>query len=253
MKHTRLSAGFAVAVTVLAAAACMSEAKRTALKNERDPQYQFNKAALCLQYNMVDEAFKYIDLALSLNPRYTEAMNLRGFALMMKGRMPEAIQALRSCVELAPNFSEAWNNLATAYDQNGQKTEAAESWKKAFEIDQNYNASYNLAKAAYEEGLNDKALDWIQKSIAKFQKSVLAFNLQGLIYDAMERYPEALDSFQTALKLAPTELNVQFNMATTYYKKKDYRKACELLDKVIPQAKADLLARARELRRRIGC
>ena len=253
MKSLRSFPGFAVAVAILAAAACMSEAKKTALKNERDPQYQFNKAALCLQYNMVDEAFKYIDLALSLNPRYTEAMNLRGFALMMKGRIPEAIQALRSCVELDPNFSEAWNNLGTAYDQNGQKTEAVESWKKAFDIDQNYNASYNLAKASYEDGLNDKALDWVQKSIAKYEKSVLAFNLQGLIYDAMERYPEALDSFQTAMKLAPTELNVQFNMASTYYKKKEYRKACDILDKIIPQAGGDLLTRAQDLRRRIGC
>lgn len=253
MNHSRFLAGFAVAAAVLAASACMSEAKRVALKNERDPQYQFNKAALCLQYNMVDEAFKYIDQALALNPRYTAAVNLKGFALMMKGRIPEAIQALRTCVELDPAFSEAWNNLGTAYDQNGRKTEAAESWKKAYEIDQNYNSSYNLAKAAYEEGLNEKALDWIRKSIAKYQKSVLAFNLQGLIFDALERYSEALDSYQAAAKLAPSELNVQFNMATTYYKKKDYRKACDLLEKIIPQAKDDLLARAQELRRRIGC
>ncbi|MHB8054799.1 MAG: tetratricopeptide repeat protein [Candidatus Aminicenantales bacterium] len=253
MKTSRLLAGIAVTAAILAASACMSEVKKVALQNERDPQYQFNKAALCLQYNMVDEAFKYIDQAIALNPRFTAAINLRGFALMMKGRIPEAIQALRTCVEIDPSFSEGWNNLGTAFDQNNQKNEAMESWKKAYDLDQNYNASYNLAKAAYEASLNDRALDWIRKSIMKFQKSVLAFNLQGLIFDAMERYPEALDSYQAALKLSPTELNVQFNMATTYAKKKEYRKACEILEKIIPQAKDELLNRAQELRKRIGC
>jgi tetratricopeptide (TPR) repeat protein len=252
MKHHRLLAGIAVTAVILAASACMSEAKRVALQNERDPQYQFNKAALCLQYNMVDEAFKYIDQALALNPRFTAAVNLRGFAFMMKGRIPEAIQTLKACVEIDPTFSEGWNNLGTAYDQNNQKNEAMESWKKAYDIDQNYNASYNLAKASYERSQYDIGLDWIRKSIAKFQKSVLAFNLQGLIYEAMEQYPEAIDSYEAAMKLSPTELNVQFNMATAYYKKRDLPRARDILEKILPQAKDDLKISVQDLLKRIG-
>jgi FimV-like protein len=251
MNCSRLISGIAVVAALLTVAACTSSAKKLALERERDPQYQFDKAALCLQYNMVDESFKYIDQALALNPRFTAALNLRGLALMMKGRLPDAIQALQSCVEIDPGFSEGWNNLGTAYDQNGQRRAAVEAWTKAYSLDQNYNAAYNLAKNDYENDLYDPALDWIRKAISKFPKSVLAFNLQGLIYDAMERYLDAIDSFQQAIKLSPTELNVQFNLATTYYKKKDFAKARELLEKILPQAKDDLRIRAEDLLKRL--
>ncbi len=78
---------------------------------------------------------------------------------------------------------------------------------KAYEIDQNHNAAYNLAKNDYENDHFDAALDWIRKAIAKYPKSVLAFNLEGLIYDAREDYNDAINSFQQAIRL-PTELNV---------------------------------------------
>lgn len=252
MNAHRLLRGIAATAVLLAFFGCASPAKRLALQKEKDPQYQFDKAALCLQYNMVDESFQYIDKALALNPRYTAALNLRGLALMIKGRTQEAIQALRSCLDIDPNFSEGWNNLATAYDQNGQKDQAVEAWKKAYALDQNYNAAFNLAKIAFENGQFDVSLDWIRKSIQKFPKSVLSYNLQGLIFDSLERYTEAVDSYQQAIKIAPTELNVQFNLAMTYYRKKDYVRCRELLEKILPQTKDDLRLKVEEMLKRIG-
>ncbi|MBN1939405.1 MAG: tetratricopeptide repeat protein [Candidatus Aminicenantes bacterium] len=252
MTPNRLSRGLASAVVILALTACLSPAKKLELEREKDPQFQFDKAALCLQYNMVDEAFPYIDKALALNPRFTAALNLRGLALMIKGRPAEAIQALRSCLDIDPSFSEGWNNLAAAYDQNNEKDKAVEAWKKAYDLNQNYNASYNLAKTAFENDQSDVALDWIRKSIAAFSKSVLSYNLQGLIYESLERYPEAVDSYQQAIKLAPTELNVQFNLAMAYYRKKDYSRSRELLEKLLPLAKDELKLRVEEMLRRIG-
>ncbi len=249
MKTPRLIFGL---IAVLALAACISPAKKLELEREKDPQYQFDKAALCLQYNMVDESFQYIDKALVLNPRFTAALNLRGLALMLKGRTVEAIQSFQSCLEIDPAFSEGWNNLAAAFDQNNQKDKAVDAWKKAFDLDQNYNASYNLAKTAFENDQAEIALDWIRKSIATFPKSVLSFNLQGLIYDSLGKYQEAIDSYQQAIKLVPTEINVQFNLAMTCYRKKDYSRARDLLDKILPLAKDELKLKVEEMLRRIG-
>ena len=50
----------------------------------------------------------------------------------------------------------------------------------------------------------------------------------------METYPDAIDSYQQAIKLSPTELNVQFNLAMTYYKKKDYRQVARTSGKDPP-------------------
>jgi tetratricopeptide (TPR) repeat protein len=243
----------ALTAAILAVSACVSAEKKLALAQEKDPQHQYDRAALCLQYNMVDESFKYLNQALALNPRFTPALNLRGLALMMKGRIPEAVTSLETCVQIDPAFSEAWNNLAAAYDQNNQKDKAVEAWGKAYAIDQNYNAGYNLAKNAYEKEQYDSALDWVQKAIIKFPKSVLSFNLQGLIYEAMERFNEAIDSYQQAMKIAPTELNVQFNLAMVYYKKKDYGKSREIFEKILHQAKNETLrSRVTEMLKRLG-
>jgi len=252
MKLNRLIPGVAAVAAILTFTACLSPAKKLALQREKDPQYQYEKAAICLNNNFIDEAFTYIDKALALKPNFKEALNLRGLALMIKGRIPEAIQTFKSCLESDPAFSEGWNNLATAYDQGGQKDQAVDAWKKAYGLDQNYNASYNLAKVAYEEKQYDVALDWIRKSLAKYSKSVMSYNLQGLIYEALEGYADAIDSYQQALKLAPTELNVQFNLAMAYYRKKDYARCREWLEKLRPLAKDELKMKVEEMLKRVG-
>ena len=232
---------------------CVSAQKKQDAAREKDPQYQCDKASLCMQYNMVDEAFKYLDQALSLNPRHTPSLNLQGLAFLMKSRFPEAIKSLELCLTIDPVFSEAWNNLATAYDQNNQKDKASEAWTKAFGLDGNYNAAYNLAKNEYENSRFGPALDWIQKAILKFPKSKLAFNLQGLILESLERPTEAIESFLQASRLDPSELNIQFNLAAAYYQKKSYDRARAILEKILPLAKdAALRSRVEELLKRVG-
>lgn len=232
---------------------CVSAQKKQDAAREKDPQYQCDKASLCMQYNMVDEAFKYLDVALSLNPRHAPSLNLQGLAFLMKGRVPEAVNSLERCLTVDPVFSEAWNNLAAAYDQHNQKEKAAEAWTKAFDLDGNYNAAYNLAKNGYENSRFEAALDWIKKAILKFPKSKMAFNLQGLIFDSLERPTEAIDSYLQAMRLDPSELNIQFNLAAAYFKNKNYDRARDLLEKILPLAKdAALRSRVEELLKRIG-
>jgi Flp pilus assembly protein TadD len=245
---------FTLATLILAGlTACVSAEKKLESAREKDPQYQCDKASLCMQYNMVDEALKYLDVALSLNPRHAPSLNLQGLAFLMKGRFPEAVKSLESCLLVDPAFSEAWNNLATAYDQNNQKEKAAEAWTKAFNLDGNYNAAYNLAKSGYENNRFETALDWIQKAILKFPKSKMAFNLQGLIFESLERPTEAIDSYLQAMRLDPSELNIQFNLAAAYYKNKNYDRARDLLEKILPLAKdAALKSRVEELLKRVG-
>jgi tetratricopeptide (TPR) repeat protein len=172
---------------------------------------------------------------------------------MMKGNLPEAVKALEACVGAKPDFSEAWNNLGTAYQESNRKDKAEEAFAKAFALDQNYNASYNLARMAYEKPDYPTALDLVRKSIEKYPRSILAFNLQGLVLENLERYDEALDSYQQALRLSPGELNVQFNIAAVYYKKKNYDLSRDLLQRILPQAKnAELRSRIEELLKRLA-
>jgi tetratricopeptide (TPR) repeat protein len=213
-------------------AACAPSQQQIAAQREKDPQYQYEKAVVCMQYGIPDEAFKYLNQALALDPRHYLAFNLLGLADMMKGNLPEAIKAFRSCVGVAPaNFSEVHNNLGTALQESNQIEAAEAAFKKAYDIDQNYNASYNLAKLYYGQGKLEPALDYVRKSLMKYDRSLLAWNLQGLVLDSQEKYEDAAACFQQALRIVPGEANVSFNLATSFYKNGQIARAKDILEK----------------------
>jgi tetratricopeptide (TPR) repeat protein len=232
-------------------AACASTAQRKAAENERSPQYQYEKAVVCMQYNMVDEAFKYLQAALALDPRHSLALNLQGLAQMIKGNLPAAVTSFQASIAVNPNFSEAQNNLGTALQESNRLDEAETAFKNAFALDENYNASYNLAKMAYTKGRYEEALGWIQKSLAKYNRSLLAFNLQGLTLEALERLDEAVASYQLALKLVPNEPNVQYNLGVAYFKKKDYDRAKEIMTRILEELVKNPKAGTEDLRTRV--
>ena len=162
-----------------AMAACGPTPAQIQAQNEKNPQYLYERAVVCMQYGIPDEAFKWLNQALALDPRHYLSYNLLGLAHMIKGNLPEAVKAFRSCISCAPsNFSEVYNNLGTALQESNQAGDAEAAFRKAFEIDQNYNASYNLGKIYYEQGKLDPALDAVRSSLQKYDRSLLAWNLE---------------------------------------------------------------------------
>ncbi|MDD8026340.1 MAG: tetratricopeptide repeat protein [Acidobacteriota bacterium] len=242
------------------AAACASSPKAQMAKREKDPQYQYEKAVVCMNAGLTDYAIPYLNQALALDPKHQLSLNLLGLAHMIKGDFPAAITALEKCVAIAPAFSDAHNNLATALQENGLAERAEAEYRKAFALDENYNASFNLAKIEFQKNKPEAALEFIAKSLRKNPKSLLAYNLQGLILESLNRLDEAVASYETALKLVPRELNVEFNLAIVYTKKEDFAKARDMLlsiqkrlgERKTPQAgDAELRQRVEETLKRI--
>jgi len=233
------------AIVALSCAACVSPQKKLEAQQERDPQYQYQKAVVCMQATLPDEAIKYLNRAVSLDPRHFLSYNLFGLAYIVKGDFPKAAASLEKCLEIKPDFSEAYNNLGTVYQELGQADKAEASFKKAFEIDQHYNASYNLAKMNFERGKLEPALEYVGKSLQKYPRSLLAWNLQGLILDTQGRTDEAISSYQQALKIVPNEENVNFNLAVAHFRRGDKARVKEILDRVLAATKNE------ELRRRV--
>lgn len=244
------------------AAACTTTEQKQAAQRERDPQYQYEKAVVCMNAGLSDEALKYLSLALSLDPNHYQSYNLRGLAYMMKGSLAEAQASFEKCVQLAPKFSDAQNNLGTALQEKGDLAGAAAAFQRAFSIDGNYNAGFNLGKIAFQQGKLDDALEYVQRSLRKYPRSLLALNLQGLIFESQNKLDEAIASYDQALGVVGDEPNVLFNRAVAYYKKNDYERTRAQLDKILrllrekPSANAaqdaDLKKRIEELQRRMA-
>jgi len=229
MKKTLLLFGLSLGL-----AFCASTQTKAARHTEKDPQYQYEKAVVAMRYDLVDQAIEYLNQALALDPGHYKSYHLLGLAYFKKKNYTAAASAFEKCLELKPDVSEVHGNLGVVYEEWGEKDKAEEEYKKALAIDGNPTAGFNLSKLYYGQNKLDQALDHVQESIQKKSDLAAAHNLRGVILNQMGRYAEALESFQNALRLSPNDLNLSVNLGIAYINNKEFGKARELFEKILP-------------------
>jgi len=220
---------------------CSTAQKKPKVDNEKDPQYQYEKAVIAMKYGLPEQAIEYVNLALSLNPRHYLSLDLLGLIRLQGKDYRLAADALEKCLEVKPDFIDAINRLGTAYYELGEKDKAEREFQKSLAQDGNAFASFNLAKLRLEENKLQEALDCIDRSILKADSQAGAYNLKGVILNQMERYPEAITSFQTALAITPNDVNVNVNLGIAFMNARQYDKSLEVLEKVLPNIKDQVL------------
>lgn len=220
---------------------CATTQSKKELENENNPQYQYEKAVIAMKYELVDEAIKYLNQALSLDPDHYQSYNLLGLAHFKKGNFFQAASAYEKCIELRPDQPEVHNSLGFVYQELDFLDKAEEEYKKAYSIDENFNASFSLAKLYFGQNKLELALDHVQKSIQKNSSSAAAYNLQGVILNKVGRPLEAIMSFQSALKISPDDIIIKVNLGIAYINNRDFDKARVLLEKILPLVKDQTL------------
>jgi len=223
-----------ILVISLLLGSCASSQGKMARKQENDSQHQYELAVMSMRYNLIDEAIKYLNKALSLDPNHQPSHYLLGMAHVEKENYKEAAAAFEKSLELKPDVSEAHVRLGVVYQKMGLPDKAEEEYKKAYIIDESSMASHSLALLYYEQDKLEQALEFVQKSIQKGNRSADAYNLQGVILNKLSRYPEAIDSFQNVLKIDPNHIVANINLAVACINDKDFKRAREILEKILP-------------------
>jgi len=217
---------------------CATTESQKAKENENDPQYQYQKAMVALKYGFKDEAVKYLNQAVSLDPQHFQSFKLLGLLYFEKGNLKQAIEAYQKCLEIKPDLAEAHNELGRIYWEAGQSEKAEEEFKKAVALDGNASASYNLADIYFKQEKLELALDYIQKCLLKKEEWPKAYNLQGVILNKMGRFSEAIGSFKKAVQIAANEADeavYSLNLSVAYINNKEYDKAQSLLENLLPR------------------
>lgn len=231
---------------------CASSQAKNEQKQADDFQDQYERALVAMRYNLFDEAIKYLNNALSLSPNHYHSHYLLAVAYAQKGNYKEAAAAFEKSLELKPGNPEAHLKLADVYRQLNLLDKAEEHYKKTFAIDNSTIASFNLAMLYYEQGELDQALEYVEESIQKGNLSAEVFNLQGVLFNQMKRYSEAIISFQNVLRIDPSRAVAAINMAVAYININDVNKAREILLKIRPNVQEqELKDRINELLEKI--
>jgi type IV pilus assembly protein PilF len=225
-------------VIILTLAFCVSAQKKLNKEREKDPHYQYNMGLFYLDSGDPDEAIKYFNNSLVLNPRNYLVFNALGFSYSMKGDLRQSLKFFQKCLEVNPNFTEAHNNIGMIYQEMGFIDKAEEEFKKVL-ADEKYsskeNAYYNIANLYFIQGKMDKALDNIQKAIQKNIRFAMGYNLKGRILEKQNELSKAIESYERALKIVPGEIIFSFDLAVALFKNSEYSRAEEIFEKISPQ------------------
>jgi Flp pilus assembly protein TadD len=220
---------------------CASTQKKPSLKPDEDPQYQYEKAAISMRYGLENEALKYLNEALALDPSHAPSLKLLGTVQFKKKNFHEAAAALGRYLELQPDDAEAHTSLGITFEQLGQASQAEAEYQKAVGIDGHPEAGFGLAKLYFDQNKLEAGLEIIRGAIETNPRSAPYYNLQGVILNQMGKYAEALVSFQNALQYAPNDIYLAVNLGIAYINNKQPEKARKVLEKVLPSVEDEEL------------
>ncbi len=241
MRRQRLLAWIAVFflfIVSLASIRCASTGeKKPALPKEKDPQYQYELALTAMRYGLREEALKYLNRAVSLDPNHYPSFFLLGAIQAQMKNFEEAEAAFRRCLEIKPDSGEAHLRLGYVYVELHQLDRAEEELKKAAAGNGHVEALISLAKLYYEQNKLEQALETISRVTQKDRRSFPAFNLQGVVLNELGRYAEAIASFQNALQIAPENDVASINLAAAYINNGNLKEAQDLLEKTLTRVK----------------
>jgi len=154
--------------------------------------------------------------ALELAPRSADAMQGLARAYEAMGRFADAEKLLTEAAALQPDYWAGYNRLGSFYVGQRRYDEAARQFRRVLELTPDNTAGLsNLAAVLIEEGTVGEAEPLLEKAIRLAPSYPLYSNL-GLVYLERDKYPDAIATFQKALKLNEKDYRLWSNLALAY-------------------------------------
>jgi tetratricopeptide (TPR) repeat protein len=166
----------------------------------------FTRGLIYKQAERYEEALGDFQKALEINQNWGQfnqanvAINV-GSVLWSLDKRDEAIAAFEQATKLNDQFALAWFNLATAFLQEGNSLLQAENSEEAKTNLEKAVAAYDSALASQGEwGLNTgPASAWYNRGVA---------------LELLEKYEEAMQSYDRALRITPNHTKARQRLAT---------------------------------------
>ena len=188
-------------------------------------------AMLFLQKNLISEALKQFELALEIDPHYSEAYSNYGKALLIEESYDKAVAVLDDGVQKAPDYADIHNYLGIAHLRTGNYQQAIEYLEQAIKLNPNYfGAHYHLGIAKLGHTLNtdgteDEAVERIRAEAMQHletaserlrDKQIPNFD-KVMEFVSNQSYQEAIDEF---LQSKPKDILMKFmNFESEFYLK----------------------------------
>jgi Flp pilus assembly protein TadD len=174
-----------------------------------------------------------------------------GRAMLLNGRINQAITELSTAASLDPRLSEAHNLLGVAFDQKGMHERAKESYQRAVKAEpDDAQTLNNLGFSLYQNGNYRSAIDKLKRAAKLAPSDERILNNLGLALCRVGRFEDAYKSFARATGPLTGSLNTA-KMLERFGRDEDAIKYYEMARRVDPN-NAFALRRLADLYQRIG-
>jgi tetratricopeptide (TPR) repeat protein len=180
---------------------------------ELNPDYaeaHYNLAnSLALSNGNLEDAVAHFHKALQIRPRYAAAHNHLGVVLLSLGRVDEAVAQGRQAVEIDPEDADARANLGKALLRQGDFDGALASFQKTA----SQRVWFGLGNRFLQDGDCDSALACYQHDLLLHPRAADTSANLGSAFYLKGKVKEAIDAWQSALQIQPSQLNALNNLA----------------------------------------
>ncbi len=215
--------------------ACVSASKPRTARDQNTASYQYELASVALKYGLEDEAVRYLEFGLTLEPEHQPSLFLLASLQLKKKDYVRAEENFRRSLALKPDDAEAHTRLGMVFRETGAHDRAEEEFLKAYSLNPNPTTALNLAQHFHDRGDLEQALDYVERARGQGPLSAPALNLRGAILSRLGRHAEAASAFEQALSLDGKNIVAAFNLAVTYIGLGRLGEARVLLEDLLPR------------------
>lgn len=172
----------------------------TCIKLNVLPNVYFFRGEVYLNQKKHKEAIADFNIAIDLNPNYTDAYFKRGLVYSLSGNYKNAIADFTRAIDLNPNYTDAYYNRGHNYNYLENYEDAIADFTKAIKIDPDYTYAYIARGSAYSFlEKHNEAFDDFNKAIELNPTDAIAYLCRGLL--KKEKGLEYCDDYKTACYL----------------------------------------------------
>jgi len=182
----------------------IAEYEKALVLNPFNAEAYFNHANALVSLNRDQEALERYEKALQLDPDFEEAHCNYANLLRKLDRPDEACTHYRRAILLKPNDANAHFGLGAALEELGRTDEALASYIKVVELDPGYtDAQYNIGVILLNQNHPASAVAHFQAVAESQPDYTAAYVGLGLAAEQLGDFPEAIVSYEQALRLDP--------------------------------------------------
>jgi superkiller protein 3 len=207
----------------------------------KDNDHTLNNVGLVfLNQGNFEEAAKYFNKAIQLNPKYYPALANLAKLYLKQNKLHDATNIYEKLRDQFPTDSKVLLNLAHVYFKQREIDKAKALLVNVLKLDDKNASAYNNLGVIYIVQLDyNKAISFLRKALKINNRFANAYNNMGICYAMRKNHKKAINFFQAAILVNKNFAAAFKNLGNTYIETEEYGKAYSVINKFLENNNPD--------------